>query len=371
MSDSKKVTEKEKAATANETTTTSGAAGAKSYAGAVKTPQFGIEMKDSLPVFEVRLLAPQQKLSVNTVIQELSKSSAKSSLFGVRFMQRDIIASFRDEQERNRLVARGSIKVQGISLSLSTFPLPLSRGTKHFLCDVPMVATGAGVAKGLEPLKPTKWFFEHHTGTHIRTGRVVFWTEASSLPDLLRVVDVKCPIKTPGQKKEKKQESKEVGKQQQRGTPLGNPNAGEDMDVVVEVPAVVNATDVVVPDARIFDEGKLDAPSRTSLLTIYEDLVKAGDAEEANKLIPTPLKDKVEKTQSRVDIKTGYNLYNLSTFNSEEGAVKALEDLKRGIENHGEWEKRGWIHFLTISGTRVLVIFKTRIAKHIKKQNEK
>lgn len=168
----------------------------KSFASAVRNPSFGKEAKDSQVIFEVRLFAPATTIQLVDVIKELSKGPKKSSLFGVRFVQGDLVATFHDQQERNSLVSRGSIKVQSTLVSVGPYPPPASLGAKFFLCDVPMTATGSGVEKALEPLSPTKWLFEHYVGTNVRTGRVIFWTMASSQPEFLRVLDVKCPIKS-------------------------------------------------------------------------------------------------------------------------------------------------------------------------------
>ena len=370
MSGKGKAVEKGKAEPAASTSAVTGG----TYASRVRNPSFGTEAKDSQPTFEIRLVAPQEKLSTHQVIQELSKGTTKSSLFGVRFLQRDIIASFHDEQERNRLVTRGSIKVRSTTISITTFPLPPSLGTKHFLCDIPMTATGTGVAKGLEPVAPTKWLFEHYNSTHVRTGRVIFWTKATTLPEHLRVVDIKCPIKTPGKAKKTEEEkpvpeSKEADKEQQRGAPLAESDVEMMQAVAVKVPAASTLEAPIVPDAQIFKKAVLEAPARPALLSIYEGLTKKGDAEPANALVPTTL-DNVTKTQSRVDHPDGtYDLYALSTFESDSGAVKALEKLKSNFKGDTKaWEMQGWVHYVSApSGAKVLVIYKSRIANSIKK----
>jgi len=113
----------------------------------------------------------------------------------------------------------------------------------------------------------------------------------------------------------------------------------------------------------------LEAPARPALLSIFEGLTKKGDAELANALVPTTL-DNVTKTQSRVDHPDGtYDLYALSTFESDSGAVKALEKLKSNFKGDTKaWEMQGWVHYISApSGAKVLVIFKSRIANSIKK----
>jgi len=339
----------------------SGTTQGKTYARATGK----VEVKDSVPVFEIRLHAPQQKQTAHHVIQELIKGTAKSSLLGVRQQHKDYIASFRDEKERNLLTARGSIKVQGIVLSLSTFPPP-SMGTKHFLYDVPMVATGAGVAKGLEPVKPTKWFFEHHTNTHVRTGRVMFWTEVSSLPDYLSIVDVRCPIKTPGKKKAEK--STQAEKPQQCGTPLDTSAESDKTEVVVKVPPPINLQDSVIPDEYVFDNIRKEGPDRPGLLEIYEGLTKKEDEVEADRLIPTVLG--ISRAVARVDTGATYTFYALRILGQEaKDAVKALDAVKKRLAGENKtWEKRGWIHYITApEGGKVLVVYKSRIANDIKR----
>jgi len=124
----------------------------------------------------------------------------------------------------------------------------------------------------------------------------------------------------------------------------------------------------IVPDAQIFRKAALESPARPALLSIYEGLTKKGDADPANALVSTTLAN-VTKTQSRVDHPDGtYDLYALSTFESDTGAVKALEKLKSGLKGVKAWEMQGWVHYITASsGAKVLVIYKSRIASTIRK----
>jgi len=145
-----------------------------------------------------------------------------------------------------------------------------------------MTATGAGVAKGLEPVKPSKWLFEHFDGTHVRTGRVIFWTQTSSLPEFLRVVDIRCPIKTPGKAKEKESEKK-TEEEHQRETPPDPSVTGIQKMTGVEVPSITNLKDVVVPDVRILKQAALERPDGPALLTVYEGLRQEGDEKKEEK----------------------------------------------------------------------------------------
>lgn len=127
----------------------------------------------------------------------------------------------------------------------------------------------------------------------------------------------------------------------------------------------------VVPDAFIISKAGLESPDRTSLLTVYEGLAKNGDADPANKLVPTTL-EKVKKTQAKVPnpATETYDLFCLSTFEAEEGAQETLDQRVQKIsDGYGsKWLDLGWIHYVRVGGKRILVVYKSRIAKILQQE---
>ena len=258
------------------------------------------------------------------------------------------LASFSKKDAKEFFCGQKSLSIRRAIIRVAPFPpeKPKDEGYKFVLSNVPMRVTGKGVLRALEQADSTKFLFERYDGTPIRTGRVIFWSPRSELPNFMIILGCKCSVKrlqAPVEKKKKddqakdqKNEQKEQKEQKERRKEKGKEKEKMDVDpdfppspthqVLRENPR--SLVDVTTPPAQSPKKRKIETsplskndeeiyrsalerpaprvtmeflkkiglpvPQNHATLSVYEELKKEEDAIPISNEVPSPI-GKVKK----------------------------------------------------------------------------
>ena len=367
---------------------------AKTYSEAFKGMSFGQTTKDSQEVFQIRLLKPDAVIRNKDVLDYFNQTKHRRSLFGLHRHEKDLIASFHHKEAREEFLEKRILKIGKAEVHVATFPSTKHalKGAKFIISSVPMTATGPGVQKALHPFNVERFLFEKHSGTEVRTGRVIFWS-TEKVPNSIYILGTQVGIKqvgpptappnTPASPPKEKHKDKDMDVEEEKllpqtpthqaqkaSAPLAEGSTPKRKDVSplsnpAKLPRIQNRLESEAPivTAEFLKDLGLPIPTAPSVLSIYEDVTdKVAQAQ--NKEIPSPLgKNKQKVTRPHDDVKQTEDWFVLNQPDGsfDEDTVFHYEGSLVNERSNRHYAGMRWVQRLSHEGVISLVIFKSRI----------